>query len=203
MNIYIILFLIGVLFDGLGDNLMQSWFTPVDKSQTLRDSIDCITKSDSSSPFVSSYLLLSAGEEIQCTLNETAIYSSIYTDEEFYTFLGKECCTVIDVVYGMSGCEAVVESFYSVVKCHLKAGGQLNDTLVRRAIVDWCLPMPIQCPLTIKAITKLFCEGDKEHGLKKRYDPILLNCPYNVSKVIDRHSSQTIKCPFLLKDTSK
>ena len=49
----------------------------------------------------------------------------------------------------MSGSEAVVESFYSVMNSQKKAGGQLNDTLVQRTNIDCCFPFPMQCRETI------------------------------------------------------
>jgi len=57
-------------------------------------------------------------------------------------------CIVFDVILEASGCEADVEGFYSLVKIHKMNGGQTNDSLSQRAIVDWSLDHPIQCPNT-------------------------------------------------------
>ena len=62
----------------------------------------------------------------------------IRKDNATYKRFGQEVCNAIDVALGASGCEAIAEGFYSVVGLHFKNGGQLNDNLVKRAIVDWC-----------------------------------------------------------------
>ena len=73
---------------------------------------------------------------------------------------GKECCIALDLALAMSGCEAVVESYYSVMNTQSKAGGQLNETLVQRTNVDWCFLMPMQCEETIKDVATLYIDGD-------------------------------------------
>ena len=55
-------------------------------------------------------------EEYTIQLNETAIYKSIYSDEEVYSSLGKEVCLLVDIVLAKGGPESVVESYYSVMK---------------------------------------------------------------------------------------
>ena len=50
------------------------------------------------------------------------LYKSIYTDEQLYHSIGTEGCTVIDVTMAMGGTEAVVESFYSVLKSQEQSG---------------------------------------------------------------------------------
>jgi len=47
-----------------------------------------------------------------------------------YHDVGQEFCISLDVALGGSGCEAVVEGFYSLVKAHTKAGGQSNAVLM-------------------------------------------------------------------------
>jgi len=56
------------------------------------------------------------------------------------------------------------------VKVHKKNGGQLNSSLCERAIVDWSLPHPIQCPETVQATSKLYIKRDAKHGLKEHRD---------------------------------
>ena len=59
-------------------------------------------------------------------------------------------CIVLDVALGTSGCEAVIEGFYSLVKLHKKNGEQLNETLMERSIVDW-----------VMKISKLYIGGQR------------------------------------------
>ena len=49
------------------------------------------------------------------TLNEEAVYKSIYTDEDVYTMFGKEVCLVIDIALAKGGPESIVESYYSTM----------------------------------------------------------------------------------------
>ena len=108
-------------------------------------------------------------------LNENKIYLLFYTNEKLYSSAGKELCIALDVALGSSGCEAVVEGFYSLVKAHTQSGGQLNEVLMERAVVDLILPNPISCPEIVGEMTKLYIEGDKErlkpHQSVKFFDP--------------------------------
>ena len=79
-------------------------------------------------------------KEYQLQLNEEAVYASIYNDENVYSELGKEICLAIDIALAKGGPESIVESFYSVMKCHNKSGPQNNETLLPRTKLDWCLP---------------------------------------------------------------
>ena len=139
---------------------------------------------------------LSDGSTHQVQLNETKIYSLFYSNESVYSSAGKEVCIVLDVALGSCGCEAVVEGFYSLVKAHTQTGGQSNEVLMERAVVDWILPHPISCPKIVGEITKIYTEGDKENGLKqhrsvKFFDPAgrAFN-KYDTSKVVDRQREE-------------
>ena len=73
----------------------------------------------------------------------------------------------MDVALGSSGCEAIVEGFYILVNVHKKSGGQSNDILVQRALVDWTLPHSISCPKTMKHIARIYIDVDPKTGLIK------------------------------------
>ena len=60
-----------------------------------------------------------------------------------------------------------VEGFYILVNVHKKSGGQSNDILVQRALVDWTLPHSISCPKTMKQIARIYTDGDPKTGLIK------------------------------------
>ena len=83
------------------------------------------------------------------------MYLSLYTDESVYSKLGKEICLVIDIALAKGGSEAIVESFYSLRKCHKKAGGQNNETLSLRTKLDWSLPGPLQADRMVKEVATL------------------------------------------------
>jgi len=90
----------------------------------------------------------------------------------------------------LGGCEAIVEGFYSLVKVHEKVGGQTNDHLMKRAIVDWCIPHPISCTYTIRDNTTLYRDGSRDLHLKKHcyvFDKRQrASEKYDISKVLDR-----------------
>ena len=100
-------------------------------------------------------------------LHEENFFASFYNNQIVFESLGKELCISLDVALAGSGCEAVVEGFYSVVAAHKKNGGQGNTVLIERAVVDWCIPDPITCPETMKKIAQLYTEGDKKIGIAR------------------------------------
>ena len=115
-------------------------------------------------------------------------------------------CIALDVVLGGAGCEAVVEGFYSLVKHHMKNGGQSNASLIQLAVADWCMPHPIQYPNTIKNITKLYINRALKYGLKRHHDVFYYDkrgrakAKYQVSEVIDLLMNEPPKCSQIVKD---
>lgn len=98
----------------------------------------------------------------------------------------------------MNGSEAVVESYYSVIKTQSMVGGRSNDTLVQRTNVDWSFPMPLQCQETIKDVATLYLEDDKDAGLLRHRLPVFLDQRGRAlskyaygSKVLDRLAART------------
>lgn len=113
--------------------------------------------------------------ELETTLDQKNYIKSIYTNEMFYEKIGREFCVALDVALAMSGFEAVVESYYSVIKTQKKVGGQLNDTLEYRTNVDWVYPHPIQCRETLKHIARMYLDGDASYGLGRHRVPVLMD----------------------------
>ena len=141
--------------------------------------------------------------------DEIAAFSSMFTNEEIYDRIGREMCIAVDIAMAMSGSEAVVESYYSVMKTQTMPGGQLNDTLVQRTNIDWCFPKANQCEETIKEVAALYLDGDNSFGLKKHQIPIFVDqrgralAKYtHGSKVLDRISTRD-KYNFALCDEDK
>ncbi len=77
-------------------------------------------------------LTFGSEKPIHAELNEPAVYSSIYCNEEIYSAIGIESCVAIDIALAKGGTEAVVESLYSVMKSQQSTGGQSNETLALR-----------------------------------------------------------------------
>ncbi len=67
-------------------------------------------------------------DEVIAILDEAAVLRSIYTDKDPYTEIG-EGCTAIDIALAKGGSDAVVESYYSVMKSQSMSGVQSNDTI--------------------------------------------------------------------------
>ena len=110
-----------------------------------------------------------------------------------------------DFALGASGCKAVVEGFYSVVKIQKHAGGQSNDVLMEHSVVDWVLHHPIASPEIVEAIAKIYIKGDEKKGLKshrqtKFFDPAGRAArKYETSKVVDRlRREKTLFIDFIL-----
>lgn len=71
-------------------------------------------------------------QPLKAKLNEAEVFRSIYTDETLFTSIGIEGCIAIDIALAKGGTEAVVESYYSVMKSQKKFGSQSNETLALR-----------------------------------------------------------------------
>ena len=74
-------------------------------------------------------LNFSSGVSVIAHLNEEFIISTFYTNVEIYQSLGQDACIVLDVALASSGCEAIIEGFYSVVKAQAQSSGQSNKVL--------------------------------------------------------------------------
>ena len=203
--------IIDVIWKNLGD-VRYLWFPPIsDKDKNMKH-LDVLTKfnierqeNELDDLYCFHY------EDVLCVarFDERAAFRSFYTNEDLFESLGKEMCTALDVANGMSGSEAVVESFYSVMKSQIQPGGMNNETLVNRTVVDWCFPNPFRCQETIKEVGKMYLDGDKEYGLSKHQVPVFvdergraLNKYMQGSKVLDRHARETIKT-FALSEKDK
>ena len=76
-----------------------------------------------------------------------------------YVKAGKELCTALDVALAKGGCEAVVESFYSVMATQ-KKDNISNEVLELRAITDWCFPQPYRCQASTEEVAGIFANGN-------------------------------------------
>ena len=124
------------------------------------------------------YKLIYEAKVCTARLGYPSVFSALYTCEVIFLFVGRMMCKAIDIAMAMSGSEAVVESYYSVMKSQKKDGGQNNKTLVERAA--------------------LYLDGDAEDGLPKHQVPIFLddrgrylNKYKHGSKVLDRLAAPT------------
>lgn len=119
----------------------------------------------------------------------------LYRNADIFNCLGEDVCIVLDVALASSGCKAIVEGFYCVIKVHAKSGGQLNKVLMERAAVDCALPHSFACPSTITNIGKLYTSGNQKLGIQRHQSAAFFDAreraarKYHVSKVIDWYSA--------------
>ena len=146
-------------------------------------------------------LCFASGAVVKARLCEENIIAAIYNNKLIFESIGKEFCIALDVALAAGGCEAVVEG---VIKVHKMDGGQSNDVLTQRAIVDWSLPNPLSCPRTMEEIGRLYTDGDKKLGISRHRLPLFSDkkgraeTKYNIGKVVDRLSTELPKCPHII-----
>lgn len=149
-------------------------------------------------------LEFASGPEVRAKLQEENLIASFYNEKVIYESLGKEMCISLDIALAASGCEAIVEGFYSLLSAHKKSGGQGNDVLVQRAIVDWSIPDPVICPKTITEIVNLYTHGNKKLGIARHRPPQYFDergraSRWHVSKVVDRLRTEKPRCPHIIQ----
>eukprot|EP00794_Sanderia_malayensis_P021154 gene21154-23234_t len=197
-----------MMWHGLGNCASRMFVDNDNEPITAFEKHQLISASISDLPSIDQWFLLtfSSGEIVKARINEEFVFTSMYQNEDVVNSLGKEFCIALDVALAVSGCEAIVEGFYSLVSAHKKSGGQSNEVLTHRAIVDWSLPHPVSCPTTMRAIAKIYTEGDDSHSLPKHRLPVFGDVrerafsKYDVSKVVDRMKNERPRCPHVLKD---
>jgi len=134
-------------------------------------------------------------EPIIAHLDETLLWSLIYTNKSLYSRLGREVCILLDIAYNLGGTEAVAESYYSVMESQRQDGGQCNNTLDMRTLIDWCMPNVLACTNQISAIAKIYHAGDQLGGVAKHRSPVLMN--NKPSKVMTRIQTEKKGLPHL------
>ena len=150
-------------------------------------------------------LKFNSGATVTARLDEAFFWKALYTNADIFKSLGQEMSISIDVAMSGSGCEAIVEGFYSVVKNHKKSGRQSNEVLTHRAIVDWCIPHPISSPATMLEIARIFVDGNEQFGLPKHRVNVFTDerarafSRFSISKVVDRIKVEEPRCPFIVK----
>ena len=185
------------LFDFTGDTDLPAASVKITKINRVRNGVFSLNALYN--------VTLNDGSELEGHLAEEKVYSYFYIHEPLYGAARNELCIALDFALGASGCEAVVEGFYSVVKIQKHAGGQSNDVLMERSVVDWVLPHPIPSPEIVEAIAKIYIKGDEKKGLKshrqtKFFDPAGRAArKYETSKVVDRlRREKTLFIDFIL-----
>lgn len=147
-------------------------------------------------------VVLDDGKEETVALQEQEVISALYTDADFYTSVGQEFCIIFDVMYAKTGTEAVVESFYGVVRSQEMDGGQSIKVLGDRAKVDWCFPPVLDCERALNEMASLYIDGDNTLGIKRHHVPVYQNrksflSQNSLSKVLARMKESKKGLSFL------
>ena len=157
-----------VIWEDYGD-CRTKWFTPI-KGEVKPGQLKGFYCKNDKWSLDDIYELHYQDSTCLAKLNQAAAFASFYANEMVAKEAGSEACIALDVA--MSGTEAVVESYYSVMNSQQFPGGQSNDTLVQRTNINWCFPMPLNCEETIKEVAQLYLDGDKETGLAPHRVPV-------------------------------
>ena len=124
---------------------------------------------------------------------------AIYTNEVIYSIIGPVACTAFDVAMAMGGCEAVVESFYSVMDSQRQVG-QDHVTLEDRTLVDWAMSNVLKSTDVVSRAARLYIDGNKDLGLPRHRVGCLNNTSSNsyvASQVLSRLQNEEKRYPFL------
>jgi hypothetical protein len=106
----------------------------------------------------------SSEKKYQVQIDKSAVIRLIYTDD-VCNMLGKGLCLIIN-----EGPEAMVASYYSILKFQQQPGGQSNEKLSLRAKLDWSLPV-MYCRVAqwSRKFHHCICKGAKTHDLRNIY----------------------------------
>ena len=81
-------------------------------------------------------LTLDGGSKFTVKFLEWKLLPLFCKNESIHTNIGKQFCLTLDVALESSGCDAIVERFYSLFFV-------VNNVLIQRAVIDWTLHHPI------------------------------------------------------------
>ena len=161
----------------------------ITESSTLRKTPQIIKyKTVATSKFQYAYdFICHDGSSFTGYLDEEKLTRHLYCNANVYAKFGKHFCIAYDVALGKGGSEAVVESLYSVMKAQSSYGGQSNDVLVKRTMIDW------HCPSSPLGIMNFINEAADIHQQKHKQPIAKLN--FGLSKVMTRLKEDTGKIP--------
>lgn len=69
------------------------------------------------------------GKHVLCHIDKAALIGAFYSNKAIFKEVGREVCTILDVALSRGASEAIVESFYGVMRKQQQSGVQQNSTL--------------------------------------------------------------------------
>ena len=190
------------IMQGIWNGICPEWFEVAnEKDVSNKDGADLAELRYEESTGLDLYftMVFSDGKFQKVRLQEQRVYQSFYSNKEIYDIAKPPSCTLLDIVLAKGGPEAIAESFYNSMRNQQQSGGQLNETLERRAKVNWCLPSLRHCDEIIKEAVALYLRGDdviRPHMKNTFFSGRAKE--YFVSKVVDRIDADSGRCPFLV-----
>ena len=190
------------VMQGIWNGICPEWFAVANEKEVLnKDGADLAELHYEESKGLDLYftMVFSNGKVHKVRLQEQRVYQSFYSNKEIYDIAKPPSCALLDIVLAKGGPEAIAESFYNSMRNQQQSGGQLNETLERRAKVNWCLPSLRHCDEIIKEAVALYLRGDdviRPHMKNTFFSGRAKE--YFVSKVVDRIDADCGRCPFLV-----
>ena len=189
---------------GIWNGLCPEWFEVLNGEEAAlsTDDVELLEIHAEESCKLDSYFVMrfSNGTTRNVKLLEQLVFKSFYANKKIFEIAKPPSCALLDIILAKGGPEAITESFYNAMRNQQQSGGQLNETLVRRTKVQWCLPSLKQSEDLIKEGVSLYLKGDK--NMKAHRGNFFSSSrakQYGVSKVVDRIDEQNGHCPFLAK----
>ena len=190
------------IMKGVWSGICPEWFKATDDkgAKVFLDGVSLVEFRELKSTELDCFFLMrfSDGKAHKVKLCEKQVLESFYSKNYLYDIAKPPTCALLNIVLAKGGPEATAESFYSAMPYQQLAGGQSNDTLVRRTKVTWCLPSLQHCEDIIKQAVGIYLQGDdnlKPHHISAFFSSRAKQ--YTVSKVVDRIHAEYGHCPFL------
>ena len=150
--------------EGVWSGICPEWFEATDDkgAKLFLDGVSLVEFRELKSTELDCFFLMrfSDGKAHKVKLCEKQVFESFYSKNDLYDIAKPPTCALLDIVLAKGGPEAIAESFYSAMRYQQQAGGQSNDTLVRRTKVTWCLPSLQHCEDIIKQAVGIYLQGD-------------------------------------------
>ena len=186
--------------DGIWNGICPQWFMLESNNRLNANGANLVTFMPVENEEMDHYFTMKCddGKEYTVRLHEQNVYQSSYADPEIYSIAKPPSYALLDIVLAKGGPEAIAESFYATMRSQQQGGGQLNETLTRRAKLMWCLPSLKLCDEIIRESVSLYQKGDDVIGRHRSNNFVSGRAKeYDVSKVVDCVDSVLGHCSFL------
>ena len=132
-------------------------------------------------------------------LDEDKVIELLFEEHALYSAVGRMGMICLDVAHALGGSEAIVETYYSVMKHQAKDGGQSNEVLQNRTLADWSCPNIMQAEKLLQRAAWFYLNGDQENLGRHEVNFLKNNDKnsYKSSKILVRLHDEEARLPFL------